>query len=94
MKITKEDVKYTAKLAKLTFDDEQIEKLAQDMSNILDYAEKINEVDTENVQPMTHVLEVQNVLREDENEQCLDIEDVLKNAPDRDERTFRVPKVL
>lgn len=94
MKLTKEDVSHTAVLAKLKFDEHQEESLSKDLSDILDYAAKINELDTENVHPLTHVLENSNVLRSDEVVSGLAIEEVLQNAPDQIDRTFRVPKML
>lgn len=94
MKLTKEDVTHTAVLAKLKFNEHQNESLSNDLSDILDYAVKINELDTSDVLPLTHVLENSNVLRADEISAGLTIEEVLQNAPDKIDRTFRVPKML
>ena len=94
MKLTKSDVTYTSELAKLKFDDQKKESLAKDLSDILDYAAKINELDTENIQPMTHVLENTNVFREDVVKPGLSIDATLQNAPDKEDRTFKVPKML
>ncbi len=94
MKLTKADVTYTSELAKLKFDDQKKEALAKDLSDILDYAAKINELDTEDIQPMTHVLENTNVFREDIVEPGLSIDAALQNAPDKKDRTFKVPKML
>lgn len=94
MKLSNQDVVYTAGLSKLTFDEAQQEELAQDLSDILEYAAKINELDTESVKPLTHVLESENVMREDIVKPGLNIEEVLSNAPDEDGRTIRVPKML
>jgi aspartyl-tRNA(Asn)/glutamyl-tRNA(Gln) amidotransferase subunit C len=94
MKLTNQDVLYTAGLAKLKFDEATTASLAEDLSGILEYAEKINELDTEDVAPLTHVLENANMMREDEVGATLSIEETLQNAPDRTERAFRVPKML
>ena len=94
MKLTKNDVTYTSELAKLKFDDQKKESLAKDLSDILDYAAKINELDTEEIQPMTHVLENTNVFREDIVEPGLSIDAALQNAPDKEDRTFKVPKMM
>ena len=94
MKLTKSDVTYTSELAKLKFDDQKKESLAKDLSDILDYAAKINELDTEDIQPMTHVLENTNVFREDIVEPGLSIDAALQNAPEKKDRTFKVPKML
>ena len=94
MKLTKSDVTYTSELAKLKFNDQKKESLAKDLSDILDYAAKINELDTEDIQPMTHVLENTNVFREDVVEPGLSIDAALQNAPEEKDRTFKVPKML
>ena len=94
MKLTREDVLHTAQLAKLTFSEQQQDSLAGDLSDILEYAAMLEELDTENVAPLTHVLENTNVLREDEAKEGLSIEEVLQNAPDKEGRAFRVPKML
>lgn len=94
MKLTNQDVIYTAGLAKLTFDETQQPGLAKDLSDILDYAAKINGLDTQSVKPLTHVLENENVFREDSVKPGLTIEEALSNAPDADGRTIKVPKML
>ncbi|MCC7201367.1 MAG: Asp-tRNA(Asn)/Glu-tRNA(Gln) amidotransferase subunit GatC [Nitrospirae bacterium] len=94
MKITRREVEHVAKLARLALRDEEIEVLATQLSNILTYVEKLNELDTKNVDPTSHVLPVKNVLREDIVRTSLDREKVLGNAPDRTEEFFRVPKVI
>ncbi|HDD64948.1 MAG TPA: Asp-tRNA(Asn)/Glu-tRNA(Gln) amidotransferase subunit GatC, partial [Firmicutes bacterium] len=61
---------------------------------IIDYVSKLKEVDTENIEPTYHVLPVTNVFREDKVEKSLDIEEVLKNAPDRFKNFFKVPRII
>jgi len=94
MAVSKKDVKYIADLARLEFTEEETESLAEDMNQILDYMEQLNELDTENVKPLNHVIELQQNLREDQKETPLDHDDALKNAPDADSDYFRVPKVI
>lgn len=64
------------------------------MSEILDYVEKLNELDTSAVPPMSHVLDLYNVTREDQVEQRITRDEALKNAPDADSEFFRAPKVI
>lgn len=94
MSITREEVRHIAKLARLQFDEEDEEQLANEMSRILEHMDKLNELDTTGVPPMSHVLDVENVFREDEVEQRIDREQALQNAPDADEEYIRVPKVI
>ncbi len=90
----KEDILYTAKLANLSYDENDLEKVEKGLNDILSYMDMISEVDTEGVEPLTHVMETVNVLREDETGETLPIEEVQKNAPDWDDRSFKVPKVM
>ncbi len=94
MKITRREVEHVAKLARLALRDAEIEILTSQLSNILTYVEKLNELDTKDVAPTSHVLPIKNVLREDSVRASLDREKVLGNAPDRTEEFFRVPKVI
>jgi len=94
LKITRKEVEHVAKLARLALRDEEIDTLTGQLSNILTYVEKLNELDTKNIDPTSHVLPIKNVLREDEVKISLDREKALGNAPDRTEEFFRVPKVI
>lgn len=94
MSISKEDVQYIAALARLRFTEEEQERLADQMSRILDYVDKLGELDTTGVPPMSHVLDLHDVFREDEVEQRISREDALKNAPDADSTYFHVPTVI
>lgn len=93
-KISKEQVQHVADLARLTFNEDEIEDFTKQMSKIIEYAEVLNELDTENVEPTTHVMDVRNVLRADEVKPSLDREDALKNAPKQKDGQFEVPSVL
>ncbi|MDG5785949.1 Asp-tRNA(Asn)/Glu-tRNA(Gln) amidotransferase subunit GatC [Evansella sp. AB-P1] len=93
-RISKEQVKHVANLARLEFSEKEIELFAKQLDDIISYAEQLNELDTENVEPTSHVLDVKNVLREDEVKPSLDQKDVMKNAPDHEDGQFKVPSVL
>jgi aspartyl-tRNA(Asn)/glutamyl-tRNA(Gln) amidotransferase subunit C len=94
MKIDKDSIKKIAHLARLEFDESSAEKMSQDMSQILDWVEQLNEVDTTGVEPLTTMSSEVNVMREDKVGTHLDHETGLTNAPKRDAEYFRVPKVL
>jgi len=94
MSISIEEVRYIAALARLRFSEEEEERMAQQMSGILDYMAKLNELDTEDVPPMSHVLDLNNVFREDVPEERITREEALRNAPESDSIYFRVPKVI
>lgn len=94
MPVTKDDVAHVAKLARLEFSDEEMEKFTSQLNTILHYMEKLNTLDTSNVEPLSHVNELTNVMREDDVKPSLPREEVLANAPSRDEKFFKVPKVI
>ncbi len=94
MAISVEEVRYIAALARLRFSEDEERRLAQQMSQMLDYVDKLNELDTTGVPPMSHVLDVYNVFRDDVPQQRIAREDALRNAPDADNAYFRVPKVI
>ncbi len=94
MKITKQEVEHVAKLARLELSDQEKEKLADQLSNILSYVEKLNELDTRGVEPTSHVLDINNVMREDVPEESLPQERALLNAPDRAAGHYKVPKII
>ena len=94
MSVTIKDVEYIASLSKLKFNEEELENYTHQLNDILTYIEKLNELDTANVEPLSHPVETQNVFREDELKPSLPTEDALKNSPDRTDEFFRVPKVI
>lgn len=94
MSVTEKDVKYIANLARLQLNPEEVKAFAGDMNKILKYMDQLNEVDTENVKPLEHVIELESRLRKDEAKAPLSHEDALKNAPEADSDYFRVPKVI
>ena len=94
MSVTIKDVEHVAKLARLEFTQAEKEKFTHQLNEILAYMEKLNELDTSNVEPLSHVIELNNVMREDEVKPSYPQEEMLKNAPDRTEKFFKVPKVI
>ncbi len=94
MAVTKQEVEKIAELARLEFNESEIEHLTKDMNQILHHMDKLNELDTLNVEPLSHPIEVKNVFREDELKSSTKREDALKNAPDKDDEFFKVPKVI
>lgn len=93
-RITKENVKHVAHLARLSFGEEELETFTQQLDDIIGFAEQLNELDTENVEPTTHVLELSNVLRDDVTQESLTREEALKNAPKKQNGQVKVPSVL
>ena len=92
--ITPKDVEHVALLARLELTEEEKELYAEQLAKILEYAAILNELDTSEVPPLAHVLPLKNVFREDRVGTHLDPEAVLSHAPDREERFFRVPRIV
>lgn len=92
--ISDETIEYVGILAKLELSDEEKEKAKKDMGEMLDYIDKLNELDTDGIEPMSHVFSVNNVFREDVVENGDDRENILKNAPEKNEESFIVPKTF
>ena len=94
MKIDRALLDKIAHLSRLEFDEKDAEKMMRDMTAIVEWVEKLKEVDTEGVEPLTTMSYEINALREDEVKPHLDHHASLRNAPKKDEDYFRVPKVL
>ena len=94
MAVTVGDVENIAVLARLSFTDEEKRNLVGVLNNILDYFDKLSELDTEKVEPLTHILPVQNVMREDSVAESLGQETALENAPLHSRGHFVIPKVV
>jgi aspartyl-tRNA(Asn)/glutamyl-tRNA(Gln) amidotransferase subunit C len=93
-KITDDDVRHVAKLARLALPEAKLKKLTQQLESILEYVAQIATVDTSGVEPMAHALPLHNVLRDDVVQPGLPLEKVLQNAPDTDGPFFKVPKII
>lgn len=93
-KITPEDIEKVALLSRLAFTPEEAAAYAEQLTKILDYADKINELDTKDVEPTSHSLAMVNVFRTDERHQCLTNEQALANAPESEDGCFKVPPII
>jgi aspartyl-tRNA(Asn)/glutamyl-tRNA(Gln) amidotransferase subunit C len=92
--ITDETIEYVGILAKLELSEEEKEQAKKDMTNMLDYIDMLNELDTEGVEPMSHVFPVNNVFREDIVTNGDDRDQILANAPAKKDGSFKVPKTV
>ena len=94
MKVNNKLVEHLAHLSRLDFDDDSKEKMKFDFEKMLDFVAKLEEVDTDNVEPLSYMSSELNVLREDKVEKVLTQEQALKNAPVNDTDYIRIPKVI
>jgi len=94
MSLSREQVLHIARLARVGLEDDEVERFAHQLSDILEYFESLSGVDTAGVPPTAHTLPLHNVWREDEPGPCLDPEIVLANAPQREGDLFRVKAIL
>jgi aspartyl-tRNA(Asn)/glutamyl-tRNA(Gln) amidotransferase subunit C len=94
MSITIKDVEHVANLARLELSEQEKHKFTEQMNAILKYAEKLNELNTDHVEPTSHPVPLVNVMREDVKKPSLLIEQVLLNAPDEEDGQIKVPAVL
>lgn len=94
MAITRDNVLYTAKLARLKIDEKDIEKFTRQIGDIIQYVEKLNELDLKGIEPTAHILPVDNVVREDTVTNGPPDEIIFKNAPAQEDRLFIVPQII
>lgn len=94
MQIDKETLRKIAHLARLDFNESDEDSMIKDLTQILNWVEQLNEVDTEGIEPLTNMSHEINMLRDDKTGEHLEHERALKNAPKRDDQFFRVPKVI
>ena len=94
MEVNNKLIQDIAKLSKLKFDDSAEEKMKVDLEKMIDFVDKLNEIDTEGVDPLIYMSEEVNVLREDKVTESTSQEDALKNAPEKDSDYFKIPTVL
>ena len=94
MKLSSKEVEYVARLARLEITDKETEKFTAQLNDILGYIDKLNELDTTGVEPMTHAIAVTNAFREDKIIDSIGTKKSLANAPDGRGEFFRVPKVI
>ncbi|KXK64956.1 Asp-tRNA(Asn)/Glu-tRNA(Gln) amidotransferase subunit GatC [Christensenella minuta] len=94
MRVTLEEVERIASLSMLSLDEEKKKMLQKNLDDILGHAQKLNELDTEGVEPTSYILKQQNVVREDVPGRVWEREDMLLNAPEKEDGFFTVPKVV
>ena len=92
--ISDETIRHVARLARIEVAEERVPALARELATILSYFDKLNELDTSGVEPLTRAVDLHSVLAADEPRPCLTTEEALAAAPDRDGSFFKVPKVL
>ena len=93
-KIDEAQVRRVAQLSRLELDESEIAQFSVQLSAIVEYIEKLNELDTENIEPLAHCLPIHNVFREDAVRPSLSNEQALANAPEQADGHFKVPKIL
>ncbi len=94
MKISPGDVRHVAQLARVSLTDEQIGTFGRQLNDIVEYIEQLNEIDTNDIEPTSHVMPLNNIFREDVIRQSLPRLEMLKNAPDSNESFYIVPKII
>jgi aspartyl-tRNA(Asn)/glutamyl-tRNA(Gln) amidotransferase subunit C len=94
MRITKDEVKHIAQLSRLSLSESDIDVFSGQLSTIIEYVEQLNRLDTGGVEPTSHVLPLDNVMRDDAQTASLPREAALKNAPDSNGKFYRVPKII
>ena len=94
MSITAKDVENVAKLARLELSDQEKTKFTEQLNSILEFADKLNELDTDNIEPTSHVLDIKNVVRKDVVTDSLPRAEALRNAPSQEDGYFKVPPII
>ncbi|MEM3561849.1 MAG: Asp-tRNA(Asn)/Glu-tRNA(Gln) amidotransferase subunit GatC [Candidatus Jordarchaeaceae archaeon] len=92
--ITKEQVEHVAWLARIELTEEEKQAFTKQLNEVLDYFKKINEIDTSNIEPTYHIINLVNVLREDKVEPSLSKEDALRNASQKEDSFIKAPKII
>jgi aspartyl-tRNA(Asn)/glutamyl-tRNA(Gln) amidotransferase subunit C len=92
--ITTEELAHVARLARLSFSDEELSNFTGQLNDILGYVAKLEELDTEGVEPTAHALHVTNVFRQDNAESSLTVDEVVANAPEEENGAFVVPRII
>jgi aspartyl-tRNA(Asn)/glutamyl-tRNA(Gln) amidotransferase subunit C len=87
-------IEHLAQLARLSVSDNEKTLFADQIDSILSYMDKLNELDTSTIEPTSHVISLSNVVREDLLKDSLERENALRNAPDRTDKFYRVPKII
>jgi len=93
-RLTREDAAYVARLARIQLSEEELDRYAEQLADVLEHAAAVAALDTEGVRPTSHPLPLRNVMRRDEVWPCLDRDVVLAEAPAAEDGRFRVPRIL
>jgi aspartyl-tRNA(Asn)/glutamyl-tRNA(Gln) amidotransferase subunit C len=88
------DVEHVARLARLGLSEEEKKLFAKQLSAILDFADNLQKLDTQDVPPTSHAIPMKNIFREDKAIPCNNVDDILANAPEEEEHMFKVPRIL
>lgn len=88
------DVEHVARLARLGLTPEEKALFEEQLSRILEHAETLKKLNTDKVEPLSHAIALKNVMREDKVEPCKDVQDILANAPLKEDGSFRVPRII
>ncbi len=94
MAVIKEQVKYIASLAKLKIDEKDLDAFTKEMEQIIEFADSLNKIDTDGIEPTAHIQGIENVLREDGEPVNFETSKLLANAPQKSDSCFSVPKVV
>lgn len=94
MSLSREQVEHVARLARVGITEEEVETFSHQLSDVLDYFERLSEVDTADVPPTSHTLPLHNIMREDEPQPPFSVGDILANAPDKEDDRIRVRAIL
>lgn len=94
MELNRETTLKLARLSHLSFSEEELDQIQQDLSKMIGFVEKLNEIDTTGIQPLTHISNTNNRLRTDEVKGSISAEEAFKNAPSASDHFFTVPKVI
>lgn len=94
MAINRDTVKYTANLARIELSDKELDHFTGQLDRILAYVDKLNTLDAANLEPTSRPLEMKNVYREDLVKKSLSASEAIKNAPDKENNLFKVPKII
>ena len=94
MRISEEEVKHIASLAKLKLNEDEVTKYANELGQIAEFVDQLKEINVEGIKPTAHILDIKNVFRKDERKASFDREEILKNAPSKEAGCISVPKVV
>ena len=94
MKIDRKEVEHVAQLARLRFDEAQLDMFMHQMNNILEYFDKLQDLDTSDIEPTSHAVVMNNIFRADEEEKLFNRNLMLENAPEKEKGCFKVPKII